>query len=131
MKNDRIGEEALSNIRIGAGDAVQEERLRSLSDKMTALATEATTTRQGVSALKTTVITTVPVTALVAIGLIYMLSTGPHNAFELEENTANKLSEAANKLAQINEKLEELSAKVSSQHLNQDDKPALSSAAGH
>ena len=117
--------------RVEAREAVQEERLRSLGDKMTSLAAEATTTRQSVSALKTTVITTVLATALGAIGLIYMLNTGLYGAFESGKNTATALSEAANKLAQTNEKLEELSAKVSSQQLNQAGKPVPSSAAGH
>jgi hypothetical protein len=90
-------------------DAVHDERLRAVSDKLQALAGDVTATRDSVGSLKTTIITTTIATGLAVTALIYTLNTSLFTAFESGKTTASALSDASNKLTQVTERLDAMS----------------------
>lgn len=95
--------------RLEARDAVQDERLKNLADKLQTVASDTTATRDSIGSLKMTIITTVIATGLAITALIYTLNTSLFTAFESGKTTASALADASNKLTQVTERLDAMS----------------------
>lgn len=95
--------------RLEKSDAVQEERLKSVFDKLQTVSNQMSETRTSVGSLKSTIVTTVIATGLGVSALVYTLNTNLFSAFESGKNTATALADASSKLSAATDRLDKIS----------------------